>query len=136
MQELFPGEFDQLVRVYNHKKVDQLLEKHDDTHTKRDSCVAALGRACRARHAAHLAEASAAAASAPAKGKGGDLDPEAAVGRGLTKRVRNAELRVEALKLELDGWEQQILDLEVQIKTEQEEALSKPLGTAFIALFK
>ena len=123
------------MRVYNHKKVDQLLEKHDAMHTHRDSCVAALGRARRARHAAHLAEASAVASSAKGKG-GGDEDPEVAIGRGISKRVRNAELKVEALKLELDSWELKIVDLEEQIKTEQEEALSKPLGTAFIALFK
>ena len=130
LQALFPGEFDQLVRVYNHKNVDLLLGKHDATASHRDVLVTRAGKACRALEAAREKEA-ASAASVKAKGKDGN---GAVMGGG--PKVQKAVAKLEALQAEIAVMDLKVEELEEEIVKAQEEALSKPLGTAFFALFK
>ena len=130
LQALFPGDFDQLVRVYNHKNVDLLLSKHDATASHRDVLVTRAGKARRALEAARETEA-AAAASFKATGKDGN---GSVMGGG--PQVLKAIAKLEALQAEIAIMDLKVEELEEEIEKAQEEALSKPLGTAFFALFK
>lgn len=106
LQALFPDSFDQLVRVYNHKAVDLLLVKHEAAASQRDRCVTALA---------------AARALMPAEGAKG--------GARAAARLARAEAQ-------LAKWQQATELLEQQFVEARQAALSQPLGTAFIALFR
>jgi hypothetical protein len=110
-QELFPGSFEQLVRVYNHKAVDKLLGLHEGAATHRDHAAAALADAQQ--------RAKAGAASA-----GGSFWER----RAASKRA--------GAEPELAAAQDKVAELEAQIEAARAAALSQPLGTAFIALFK
>lgn len=109
---LFPSTFTQLVRVYNHKAADALLVKHEAAASQRDRCVTALAAARSQLQAA--------------EGKG-----EAAGKHGARAATRLAHAEAELAK-----WQERTVQLEGQILEAQQAALSRPLGTAFIALFR
>ena len=109
---VFPGAFAQLVRVYNHKAVDLVLIKHEAAASQRDRC----------------ANAAAAARS--------QLDAAKDEGAGSSRRSARAVARLARAEAELAKWQERTEQLEGQFQEAQQEALSQPLGTAFIALFR
>ena len=131
VQALFPGEFDQLVRVCNHKNVDKLLTKHDGTTSHRDVL---LTRADKARRALLLARAEEAMAAKPSKAKAVEHADLAVEGGGPS--VQKAVAKLQALQAEIAVMDLKVEELEEEIEKAQEDALSKPLGTAFFVLFK
>jgi hypothetical protein len=144
---LFPAGFDRIVRVYNHSKADHLLAKHDELATNRDAAVRALDRArtalVEAQQAAGIGGGSgvgplgeaggggdkAAAPAAPASIKALEVAP-------TSKAVAKASEQLAKAEVALAEWEEKVTALEAEIVAAQAEALTKPLGTAFIALFK
>ena len=112
-QSLFPSSFTRLVRVFDHKAVDLLLVKHEAASSQRERSVTAVAQA----HAA---------AKAAAGGGGG----------GGSRAEGRAAARLAKAEAALAKWRARTEELERAIVEEQQRALGRPLGTAFIALFR
>ena len=83
--------------------------------------------------AARAAEAMAAATSSKASGVHADPVED---GAGGGPKVQKAVAKLQDLQAEIAVMDLKVEELEEEIVKAQEEALSKPLGTAFFALFK
>jgi len=161
LQELCPGSFDQVVRVCNHRQVDKLLVKHDEALTRRERAAAAVaalrlrlkaaaatgaqpegaasGSACPDGRAESdtLCKLSLAAAPAAALPEGHAGQGEAAVvGAAAGTACTETAARLAKAEAELAKYEQQVAELEAVIVQARKHALARPLGTAFIALFR
>jgi len=125
MQDLFPGSFTGLVRVYNHHAVDLLLSQHEVAATQRDHAATAVAQARKQLEAVQAKGGSKGTAAAASAGGGCRGDPE---GR--------AAARLAKAEAELASRQERVEGLESETEAARQAALKKPLGTAFIALFR
>lgn len=123
LQRLFPTSFAGLVRICNHKAADGLLVKHEAAASQRDRCKGAVA-AARQRVKA--------LGAAPAQGSAG---AEGVFGSS-SKQAAKANAKLAKAEAELAKWQQRTTDLEAQLLAAQQAALARPLGTAYIALFR
>lgn len=112
---LFPGSYQQLVRVYNHLEVDQLLVSHDAAAAARDRCATS-------------------AAAARALLKAGEGNDGGTTPSGW--RLRLAAKQLGWAEAGEAKWGERAALLEAQVAEARAAALAHPLGTAFIALFR
>ncbi|PRW44348.1 pyruvate decarboxylase 4 [Chlorella sorokiniana] len=142
LQELFPASFTSLVCVHNHMAADCLLVKYDAAAAKRDRWTSAAA-AARLRLKALGESGFEGEEQKGSEGFAGEVNGKAGItgqasgSTGLTGwKCRNAAKRLARAEAEEAKWRQSAADLAEQVETARQAALAKPLGTAFIALFK
>lgn len=137
-QELFPSSFASLVRVHNHEAADCLLVKYDAGAARRDRWAAAAAAArLRLKALGGMADgAEQQEGGAGGKGSAGDKIGGSKAGGRSGWRRRQAAKRLARAEAEEDKWRQRAADLEAMVEAARQEALTQPLGTAFIALFR
>lgn len=123
VQELFPSSFTSLLRIYNHKAVDTLLVQQDAAAARRERWAAAAAAASRQLKAL---------GGGSSEGKSGSSGS----GRIVAWRRRRAAKRLAHAQAEHGKWQQRAAELEQRAEAARQEALARPLGTAFIALFE
>ncbi|EFN57874.1 hypothetical protein CHLNCDRAFT_57000 [Chlorella variabilis] len=132
LKEFFPQSFSRLVRVHDHLAVDRLLAKHEDAATCRDRALTAVAAA-----RASLSAAEAAPSAGPAQDGGGSGKAGGGgSGSGGGRKAARAAARLARAEAGLAKWQGRVEELEQQIVAARQHALARPLGTAFIALFR
>lgn len=124
LQHLFPHSFSTLVRVCNHKTADLLLAKHEAAASERDRCATAVAAARR-----QVKELGA------SPGQDGSAGAASGAGGG-GRQAAKAAARLETAEARLSKWTARAAELEGQVLEAQHAALARPLGTAYIALFR
>ncbi len=148
LRRLYPKSFLELVPVIYHHKVDDLIFKWDAQMGQLAATVRQLHQLQDRRHLqaeeghAQAEEGRAGAAAGADGGDGGDSaePPSAGEGKGFLarRRARQAEEAVkeeQVLQQRVEELRGKIRALEERIRQEREEALRKPLGSAYFALF-
>lgn len=124
LQRLFPDSFSTLVRVCDHKAADLLLAKHEAAASERDRCATAVAAARRQMKELGVSPGQEAAAGA-SSGAGGGV-----------RQAARAAARLETAEARLSKWTARAAEREGQVVEAQQAAMARPLGTAYIALFR